>query len=61
MLFAHIVNFIYKLFSKTEKTYGSDLERYITSKNPQSTYDVEYWARRFDDGITNKRTAGWPL
>lgn len=29
-------------------SYGSDLEKYIISKNPQNTYEVEYWTNQFD-------------
>ena len=63
MLIAHLVNFIYRFFNKTEEpqTYGSALERYIVSKNPQSTYDVEYWTRRFDENISSRKTMEWPL
>lgn len=31
-----------------EKTYGSSLEDYITSRNPQDTADVERFARDYD-------------
>lgn len=31
-----------------EKTYGSNLEDYITSRNPQDTADVERFARDYD-------------
>jgi hypothetical protein len=27
----------------------SPLESYILSKNPTTTYDVEYWSRRYSD------------
>ena len=51
------------MFNKAEEpqTYGSSLERYIVSKNPQSTYDVEYWTRRFDEKMSNRSTQEWPL
>lgn len=63
MLITYLINFIYGFFDKTglPQTYGSALERYIVSKNPQSTYDVEYWTRQFDDSFSNRSTAGWPL
>lgn len=31
-----------------QKTYGSGLEDYITSRNPQDTADVERFAREYD-------------
>ena len=63
MLFAQLINFIYRFFDKAEEpqSYGSALERFIVSKNPQSTYDVEYWTRQFDERVSNRQTAGWPL
>ena len=33
------------------RTYGSELEAYIVSKNPQTTAEVEKYAREYDDGI----------
>jgi hypothetical protein len=33
------------------RSYGSDLEAYIISKNPQNTADVEKYAREYDAGI----------
>lgn len=39
-----------KMFTQVEKpaTYGSQLEQYIASKNPQNTYDVETFAREYE-------------
>lgn len=28
-------------------SYGSDIERYILSKNPQTLADVEYWQQKY--------------
>lgn len=55
-----MIVYIQKMFEQTEQpqTYGSELEAYIVSKNPQSTYDVEYWTNQFDRRQTNQ---GWPL
>lgn len=39
---------IAKIFNRLTSTYSSDLERYVSSKNPESTYDVERWAQEFD-------------
>ena len=63
LLTTTIFSYLTNLFKKVEEpgTYGSSLERYIVSKNPQSTYDVEYWTRQFDEKISNKQTAEWPL
>ncbi len=30
-------------------TYGSDLEKYIASRNPQSTYDVEKYTLEYQN------------
>ncbi len=40
---------LFKLLSYFKPTsYGSKLEEYIVSKNPQSTADVETYARQYD-------------
>jgi hypothetical protein len=52
--------YVQKMFRKVEKpqTYGSALEAYIVSKNPQNTYDVESLAREFE---AKQKTKGWAL
>ena len=54
-----MIAYITGIYKRVEKpvTYGSELEQYITSKSPQSTYDVEYWTKQFDKN-TQK---GWTL
>lgn len=32
----------------TSNYYSTDLERFIVSKSPNNTYEVEYWAKEFD-------------
>jgi hypothetical protein len=39
----------------TPYTYGSDLERYILSHNPQSIYQVEQLTRQFDTQLSQGR------
>ena len=55
-----LTGYVHKMFQKVEKpqTYGSALESYIVSKNPQSTNDVEMYAREFE---SKQKTAGWSL
>lgn len=43
---------IYFVFGKS-KSYGSALEEYISSKNPSSIYDVERYAKEYEE--RNKR------
>lgn len=45
-----IKKYITHIFDKNvgSGNYGSALEAYIVSKNPQSTYEVEYLTRQFD-------------
>lgn len=52
--------YVQKMFQKVEKpqTYGSALESYIVSKNPQTTYDVEMYAREFE---SKQKLTGWAL
>ena len=58
MLTMSIIAYIQKMFKriKESNTYGSELETYIVSKNPQSTYDVEYWTAQYDKKQNEK---GW--
>ena len=51
---------IQKMFERVKEpvNYGTELEAYIVSKNPQSTYDVEYWTNQFDKKQNEK---GWAL
>lgn len=39
-----------KMFDSFQQpqTYQSELERYIVSKNPQTTHDVDYWTKQYD-------------
>lgn len=44
-----IAKYFTKLFGQlSQTTYGSELEQYIVSKCPQSTEEIEHWARQFD-------------
>jgi hypothetical protein len=51
-IFSHILIFLNKIH--LSKTYGSDLERYIVSKHPNSTHEVEYWAQQYDKQISRE-------
>jgi hypothetical protein len=42
-----IIGPLIALAAETQSTYGSDLEQYITSRNPQDTADVERMARDY--------------
>jgi hypothetical protein len=42
-----IIGPLIALASETQSTYGSDLEQYINSRNPQDTADVERLARDY--------------
>lgn len=37
--------------TKSQSTYGSDLEQYIASHNPHDTADVERLAREYDQKV----------
>ncbi len=49
---------IQKMLKRIEEpqTYGSELESYIVANNPQSTYDVEELARRYQERTYRR---GW--
>ena len=50
-----IITLLCGLFSEKYYTYGSQLENFIISKNPQNTADVERltieYQRKFDKGL----------
>jgi hypothetical protein len=50
MFIQPITGWVKKLAEDFQKpqTYGSQLEKYISSKNPQSTADVEMLMRRYE-------------
>jgi hypothetical protein len=52
-----------KMFSAFDKplTYGSALENYIVSHNPQDGCDVDRLTREFDLKNSSRTTAGWPV
>lgn len=57
MFIQSIVGWIKKLAEDFQKpvTYGTELEKYITNNNPQSTADVEMLMRQFN------QHRGWTL
>ena len=50
MLLTPMIGYIQKMFTDFQKpqTYGSELEQYIISHNPNDVCDVERLAREFD-------------
>jgi hypothetical protein len=42
------------------QSYGSALEAYIVSKNPQDAADVDRLAREFDSKMSQRCTGGFP-
>jgi hypothetical protein len=52
-----------KMFSEFDKplTYGSALENYIVSRNPQDGCDIDRLSREFDYKMAARTEAGWPL
>ena len=58
MLISTIIAYIARQFKQVEKpvTYGSELERYIVSKNPQSVAEIDHWTKQFDHTRNSK---GW--
>ena len=58
MLISSIIAYIARQFNLVEETgtYGTELEKFIVSKNPQSTADIEHWAQQFNHA---RNTKGW--
>ena len=63
MFIQPIVGWVKSLSNSFEKptTYGSELEAYIVSKNPQDACDVDRLAREFDQRMASRILGGWPL
>jgi hypothetical protein len=55
LIAAYVHSFIGPIEMKPAQTYGSELERYIMSHNPQSIYDVEQLTRQFDTQLSQGR------
>jgi hypothetical protein len=55
-----MIGYIQKMYNDVKKpvTYGTELETYIVSKNPQNTYDVEAFARDYD---YKNKTQRWSI
>lgn len=53
-----MIAYIQKMFDSADKsqTYGSELERYVASKGPQSVAELEHWTKQFDHARNSK---GW--
>lgn len=49
-----LTGYLHKFIQRVEKpqTYGSDLERYIVSHQPQSIYDVEQLTKQYDTKLS---------
>jgi hypothetical protein len=52
-----LAEYFNNLFSThVQATYGSELERYIVSKNPGSVAEIDHWTKQFDQNQTQR---GW--
>ena len=62
MFIQSILGWVKSLAESFEKptTYGSALETYIVSRNPQNASDVDRLAREFDNRMSNRRVGGFP-
>jgi hypothetical protein len=56
MLISTIIAYFAKLFKQVNKsgTYGSELEQYISSKNPGSVAEIEFWTTKYDRNATTR-------
>jgi hypothetical protein len=55
LIAAYVHRLIGPIEMKPKQTYGSELERYIMSHNPQSNHDVERLTRQFDKQLSQGR------
>lgn len=61
MLLTSMIAYLAEQIKRVEPpqtTYGSELEQYIVSKNPQSVAEVEFWTEQYDRKSTQR---SWPL
>lgn len=50
-----IIEYFTNLFTIEEQaTYGSELERFIVSKNPGSVAEIDHWTKQFDQNQTQR-------
>ena len=54
------VKSMFRAFDKPQ-TYGSALEAYIVSHNPQDACDVDRLQRQFDQNQASRTNSGWVL
>jgi hypothetical protein len=61
MFIQPILGWVKSLAESFEKptTYGSELETYIVSRNPQDAGDVDRLAREFDFRMSNRSLGGF--
>jgi hypothetical protein len=50
-----MIQLITNFFKRISGDYGTQLESYITSKNPQTEGDVERYTREYHDRIIQNR------
>lgn len=53
-------NSMFNAFGKSQ-TYGSALEAYIVSNNPQDICDIDRLSRQFDQRQSTRASLGWVL
>jgi hypothetical protein len=51
-----IAQLIKPLINEQQHQYQNDLDRFITSKQPTTTSEVEYWQREYD---RRQNTGSW--
>ena len=54
-LLAHLIR---PLIKETQNQHQNELDRFISSKRPTTTVEVEYWQREYDKRQANQ---GWAL
>ena len=53
-----LIGYLIKPLMRLDTSRQNELDRYIASKNPTTSSEVDYWAKEFDRRQTNQ---GWPL
>jgi hypothetical protein len=53
-MFERLKELLQRVINSTGR-HQSDVEQYVTSKNPTSIAEVEYWVRQFDRRISGGR------
>lgn len=57
MLIDFLMTHLVKPATQFTSSYGTEVDRYVASKHPQTVADVEHWEKEY----SRKQQSGWTL